>query len=176
MAFVEYSKVPVINLESTRWHPLQGLADAATWLAHLGDDLRGQPLTLTWAPHPRALPAAVPNQVVLSAALLGMDVTIAHPEGFDLDPQVLALAQRHAMSGGGRVKTTNDQDSAMRGARVVYAKNWSGFSGYGRREDEARVRATLGAWTLDARKMALTDGAGFMHCLPVRRNVVVTDE
>jgi N-acetylornithine carbamoyltransferase len=175
-AFVRYSRKPVINLESARFHPLQGLADAATWQAHLGE-VRGQPITLTWAPHPKALPAAVPNQVMLTAALVGADLTIAHPDGFDLDPRLVERAQGLAREAGGGVRFTEDPDAAMRGARVVIAKSWSGWSGYGRREDEARVRSTLGRWTLDGRRFALArEDAGFMHCLPVRRNVVVADE
>lgn len=174
-AFARYSPVPVVNLESARWHPLQGLADAATWLAHLGADLRGQRIALTWAPHPKALPQAVPNQVALSAAMLGADLTIAHPEGFDLDPQVVARASGIAEANGGSVRVLHDQAKALRGARVVYAKSWSGWSGYGRREDEAKRRAELSDWRVDVDDMAYTDNAGFMHCLPVRRNVVVTD-
>lgn len=175
-AFVRHSPRPVINLESARFHPLQGLADAATWAAHLGE-VRGQPITLTWAPHPKALPAAVPNQVLLTAALLGVDLTVAHPAGFDLDPQLVERATALAGAAGGGVRVVDDPDAAMAGARVVIAKSWSGWSGYGRREDEARVRATLGRWTLDRRRFGLARAdAGFMHCLPVRRNVVVTDD
>lgn len=170
-AFCRYSPVPVVNLESAMFHPLQGLADTATWLSRLGPDLRGRKLTLTWAPHPRALPQAVPHQVLLSAALVGMDVTVAHPEGFDLDPLVVERASALAP-----VRVVHDQDTALRGAEVVVAKSWAGTSGYGRRDEEARVRAGLGSWTIDAAKMARTDRAGFMHCLPVRRNVVVTDD
>lgn len=169
-AFVRYSRKPVVNLESALFHPLQGFADTATWLAHFGD-LRGVPLTLTWAPHPKALPQAVAHQVLLSAALMGMDVTLAHPEGFDLDPTVVERAE--ALT---RVRITHDPDDGIRGARVVVAKSWSGTSGYGRREDEARIRATLSDWRVSAERMALSEDAGFMHCLPVRRNVVVTDE
>jgi N-acetylornithine carbamoyltransferase len=175
-AFMRYSRVPVVNLESARWHPLQGLADAATWVKHLGPDLRGVPLTLTWAPHPKALPTAVPNQVILSAAMMGMNVTIAHPPGFGLDPLVVERSWAIATDQGGSMRITHDRDEAFRGARVVVAKSWGGWSGYGRREDEARIRKDLGAWTVDAASMAKTDDAGFMHCLPVRRNVVVRDE
>jgi N-acetylornithine carbamoyltransferase len=160
-AFIRHSSVPVLNLESALWHPMQGYADAATLRSRFGD-LTGVPLTLTWAPHPRALPAAVPNQVALTASLLGMDVTVAHPPGFDLDPEIVARTG---------VKVTHDQDAALRSARVVVAKSWSGFAGYGRREDEARVRAGLSAWQV----RELPAGTGFMHCLPVRRNVVVAD-
>ena len=173
-AFATHSPVPVINMESALWHPLQGLADTATMAHHLGQ-LQGRRVTLTWAPHPKALPAAVPNQVLLSSALQGMDVTVTHPEGFDLDPRIVAQATALAEAGGGAVKVSNDQHAAMAGAEVVVAKSWSGFAGYGRREAEAEKRATLSDWTVDADTMALTDKAGFMHCLPVRRNVVVSD-
>jgi len=175
-AFHRYSPVPVINLESALWHPLQGLADAATWVAHFGESLRGLPVTLTWAPHPKALPAAVPNQVALTAALAGAQLTIAHPEGFDLDPQILSRCSQVAEQTGGSVRVVNEQMEGVRGARVVIAKSWAGFSGYGRREEEATQRAALGSWTLTERQMKMTENAGFMHCLPVRRNVVVADE
>lgn len=174
-AFVEHATVPVVNLESARWHPLQGLADAATWTRHLGADLVGQPLTITWAPHPKALPTAVPHQDLLTAALLGMDVTVAHPEGFDLDPTVVNRAVDLAGRQGGAVKITHDRTAALGGARVVLAKSWGGWSGYGRREEEAAVRATLGHWRVTADDLATTRDAGFMHCLPIRRNVVADD-
>ncbi|MCO4745077.1 MAG: N-acetylornithine carbamoyltransferase [Proteobacteria bacterium] len=173
-AFDRYSSVPVINLESALWHPLQGLADTATWVNHLGPDLRGKRITLTWAPHPKALPAAVPNQVLLSAALQGMDVTLAHPEGFDLDPQIVERAAAMASSGGGSVRTSQNQREAMAGAEVVVAKSWSGFAGYGRRDEEAVQRAEHRDWTVTSDK--LPKGGGFMHCLPVRRGVVVAPE
>ena len=169
-AFARHAPVPVINMESALWHPLQGLADTATWLAHLGS-LKGVPLTLTWAPHPKALPAAVANQVLMSAALQGMDVTVAHPPGFDLDPHILAAAEATS----GSVVVSHDQEEALRGARVVVAKSWSGFSGYGDREAECGRRAAHADWMVTADKMAGTADAGFMHCLPVRRNVVVDD-
>ncbi len=175
-AFRHWSPRPVLNLESALWHPLQALADAATWRHHLGPDLRGRKVALTWAPHPRALPAAVPNQIVLSAGLAGLDLTVAHPPGFDLDPEITARAAGLAAAAGGSLRFTDDPDQAMDGAEVVHAKSWSGFSGYGRREEEAAVRATLGHWTLDQTRFSRArPTAGFMHCLPVRRNVVVTD-
>jgi N-acetylornithine carbamoyltransferase len=174
-AFRRYAKVPVVNLESALWHPLQSFADAATWISHLGTDLHGKRLTLTWAPHPKALPMAVPNQVLLTAALLGMDVTVAHPEGMDLDPAIVDRAATIAAASDGKVRVVHDQARGLAGAQVVVAKSWSGWNGYGRREDEARIRAGLGGWTVTPEKMARTDAAGFMHCLPVRRNVEVAD-
>jgi N-acetylornithine carbamoyltransferase len=176
-SFHRYARVPVLNLESARWHPLQGLADAATLLARFGDGVRGLPVTLTWAPHPKALPQAVPNQFLLTCAMLGASLTLAHPEGFDLDPDVVARASGLAAENGGSLRVTQDRRAALRGARVVQAKAFSGWSGYGRREDEtARRLGHFGAWRVDGEAMRLTDDAYFMHCLPVRRNVVVTDE
>ncbi len=174
-AFQRWSPVPVISLESARFHPLQGLADAATLLHELGD-VRKKRVVMTWAPHPRTLPQAVPNQFAMTCALLGADLTIAHPEGFDLDPAVLARVSGIAATNGGRIAVSHDQDESLRGAVVVYAKNWSGWSYYGHREVEAARRATLGSWTVTGAKMAKTEDAAFMHCLPVRRNVVVADE
>lgn len=174
-AVARYSPVPMINMESARWHPLQGMADCATWIDKLGPDLVGQPLTLTWAPHPKALPQAVPNQVLLTAVAMGMDVTLAHPRGFDLDPTVVDRARAVASYAGGRVQLSHDPVASMEGARVVVAKSWAGFSSYGRRRMEADERRKMGAWRVTEERMSHTDGAGFMHCLPVRRNVVVDD-
>lgn len=171
-AFRRYAKRPIVNLESALWHPLQSFADAATWMAHLGPDLRGRKLALTWAPHPKALPMAVPNQVLLTAALVGMDVTVAHPEGMDLDPSIVDRASTLAAESGGGVRVVHEQ--TLDGAEVVVAKSWSGWSGYGRRDEEARARAALRSWTVTAAK--LPPNAGLMHCLPVRRNVEVDDE
>lgn len=170
-AFVERSPVPVLNLESARWHPLQGLADTATWMEKLGPDLAGKRVVLTWAPHPRALPRAVPNQVLTSAALMGMDVTLCRPEGFDLDDDVLERAAGLATASGGGLSVTDDRE-VLRGAEVVVAKAWSGPGIYVDREAEAARRGELGHWRVDPEDLG---DAGFMHCLPVRRNVVVAD-
>lgn len=175
-AFAKHASVPVVNMESALWHPLQGLADAATITNHLGSELAGEPLTLTWAPHPKALPTAVPNQVLLTAATLGMNITLAHPEGMDLAPSVVNRCADLAAVGGGGLTVSHDQQAAMRGARVVVAKSWGGWSGFEDREAEAVRRARLSSWRVNPEDMGLTDSAGFMHCLPVRRNVVVHDD
>ena len=175
-AFARHASVPVINMESCLWHPLQGLADTATWVQHLGPHLAGKKLTLSWAPHPRALPAAVANQVLLSSAMMGMAITLTHPKGFDLDPDILDRGELIALSAGGNLRITQDREAGFRDADVVVAKSWSGFSGYGRREAEAAEREQLAHWCVDEQAMSLTNNAGFMHCLPVRRNVVVRDE
>lgn len=172
----KHASVPVANLESALWHPMQGMADATTWINHLGEDLRGQPLALTWAPHPKALPMAVPNQVLLTAATLGMDVRVTHPEGFSLSESVIERCGEVAVAAGGAVTVHGDQQEALRGARVVVAKSWGGVEGYTNRETEAQRRAAAFGWQVKQRQMGWTDRAGFMHCLPVRRNVVVSDE
>lgn len=174
-AFRDASTVPVVNLESALYHPMQGFADVATWQHHLGPELRGRRLTLTWAPHPKALPAAVANQVLISAAQQGMEVTVAHPEGFDLEPLVVARARALAGQAGGDVRITHDQADGLAGAEVVVAKSWSGVAGYTDRAVEAARRAKAADWCVDEASMALTADAGFMHCLPIRRNVVATD-
>ncbi|MCO4763142.1 MAG: N-acetylornithine carbamoyltransferase [Myxococcales bacterium] len=174
-AFRGASAVPVVNLESALYHPMQGFADVATWQHHLGPDLRGKRLTLTWAPHPKALPAAVANQVLISAAQQGMEVTVAHPEGFDLEPSIMGRAKGLASHAGGAVRVTHNQKEGLAGAQVVVAKSWSGVSGYSDRTEEATRRAAAADWCVDDTAMAHTADAGFMHCLPVRRNVVATD-
>ncbi len=175
-AFVRHSSKPVINLESTLYHPLQGLADTATWVSHLGPELQHKSITLTWAPHPKALPTAVANQVLYSAALQGMNITLAHPKSFSLPPFVLEKSKQMAESQGGSLKQTHDQLDALSNAQVVVAKSWSGWDNYENREAESEVRKNHKNWIVDPQKMALTNNAGFMHCLPVRRNVVVCDE
>lgn len=173
--FAQFSEVPVINLESNRWHPMQGLADSTTMLERFGDP-RGRRYVLTWAWHPKSLPVATPHSQLLSAANLGMDVTVLRPEGWSLDPEVVAAARERAESLGGKVVETDDVAGAYRGAHVVCAKAWGSLDYYGRFEDEVRAKAPLRQrWIVDEGKMATTDDGIFLHCLPVRRNVVVSD-
>ena len=174
-SFIHHASKPVINLESALWHPLQGLADTATWVNHLGAP-QGKRITLTWAPHPKALPTAVANQVLLSAALQGMHITLAHPEPFDLPVQVIQRCSSLTNREGGSFRITHDLTEAYDGAQVIVAKSWSGVRGYGNRFAETQIRKNYSDWMVTPDKMALTDSAGFMHCLPVRRNVVVSDE
>ncbi len=173
--FREFAEVPVINLESNRWHPMQGLADSMTMRERLGDP-RGKKYVLTWAWHPKSLPVATPHSQMISAANLGMDVTVLHPPGWGLDPEVVARARQRAEELGGSLTETDDVEGAYRGARVVCAKAWGSLAYYGRFDEEVRAKAPLRArWIVDVPKMEKTDDAFFMHCLPVRRNVVVAD-
>lgn len=171
--------VPLINLESAIDHPCQALADWKT-LDDLDVPARGGKFVLSWAWHPKPLPLAVPAAAVHMAALRGMDVTVLRPDGFALPEAVMAKARLAAESAGGSVRETADREEALRGAQMVYAKSWTAPLHYGEKAGdpaaEAALRAGLRDWCVDD---GWFDGAApdcrFMHCLPVRRNVVVRD-
>lgn len=172
--FAEHSDVPVFNLESSRHHPFQALADAMTIREKLGD-FAHQPVVLSWAYHPKPLPMAVPNSFALIAAQMGLDLTIACPPEYDLGDDAMAEIDAGAKSSGGGVRVSRDQKEACRGARIIYAKSWGGKQYYGRGDEDFRVRQQYNDWRIDEEIMRSTDNGWFMHCLPVRRNVVVTD-
>lgn len=174
IAFAQYSGVPVVNLESPLDHPCQAMADAMTLRQRLGTT-KGRKVLLTWAYHPKALPMAVPNAFLLSASRMGCDVTLARPDGYALDPEILRSAEENAKASGGSVAETVDPESGYDGAEVVYAKSWGALADYGNAEAEAARRAKLRGWRVTEARMARGRDAAFMHCLPVRRNVVVDD-
>jgi N-acetylornithine carbamoyltransferase len=174
-AIADYATVPVVNLESAWAHPCQGVSDAAMMTEHLGDDLRGKRFVLSWAPHPKALPMAVPNTALRTAARCGMDVTVARPDTHALDSDVMATAQSLAEAQGGAVAASSDQSAAVEDADVVYAKSWGGPLMYEDPEAEAEARAAQSNWHVTEELMRRTNDGAFMHCLPVRRNVVVDD-
>lgn len=165
--------VPVLSLESAMDHPHQGIADALTVRRKVGERAK---VVVTWAPHIKPLPLAVAHAGTLAFAHEGHDVVVAHPEGFDLDEGVLADARNLAEAAGGSLAVTHDRDAALRGARVVYAKSWGARGHYGDAEAGAAAVQAHPDWIVDGAAMARTDGAVFMHCLPVRRGVVVADE
>ena len=156
-SFAKYATVPVVSLESATRHPLQSLADCITIAEH---PTRPRPkVVLTWAPRPRRLPQAVANSFAEWMTAWGeVDLTIANPEGFDLSEEFTRGAT-----------IVHDQEEAFRNADFIYAKNWSGYADYG------HIGEGLSDWQVTAERMALTNNAYFMHCLPVRRNVVVSD-
>ncbi len=173
-AFAKYSGVPVVNLESPLDHPCQAMADAMTIRERLGA-LRGRRVLATWAYHPKALPMAVPNAFLLAISRLPVDLVFARPDGYALDPEILATARENARASGGSLTETEDRESAFDGAEIVYAKSWGALADYGRPEAEAARRAKLKDWRVTEARMARGKNALFMHCLPVRRNVVVDD-
>ena len=159
--FIRYSGRPVFSMESATAHPLQAFADLITIEEHKS---KPRPkVVLTWAPHPRALPQAVPNSFAEWMRAADVDLVVTHPEGYELDP---------AFVGNARVEY--DQAAAFAGADFVYAKNWS-CPGVTRPEAYGQILSSDRSWTVDEQKMSLTDNAHFMHCLPVRRGMIVTD-
>ena len=157
--FIKYSGKPVFSMEAATRHPLQTFADLITIEEY--KTVERPKVVLTWAPHPRALPKAVPNSFVEGLNLTDYEFVITHPHGYELDPSFV-----------GNAKVEYDQDKAFEGAHFIYAKNWAAYSG----DNYGKVLSTDRSWTVDSRKMALTDNAYFMHCLPVRRNMIVTDD
>jgi N-acetylornithine carbamoyltransferase len=131
---------------------------------------------LTWAWHPKPLPMAVPNSFALAAAQMGHDLRIAHPKGYSLDTELMREIQRQSAEAGGSVEVVNDVNEAYEGVEVVYAKSWGSKNFYGNSEKDIEFRQDLRQdWIVDEAKMAKTNNGIFMHCLPVRRNVIVTD-
>jgi len=156
-SFKKYASVPVVSLEGSTEHPLQAVADALT-VEEYKTTARPK-VVLTWAPHPKALPHAVPNSFVKVMKKADVDFVITHPEGYELNP---------AFTEG--VTITHNQDEAFKDADFIYAKNWSNYIDYG------QITSKDPSWTVTTDKMALTNNGKFMHCLPVRRNMIVTDE
>jgi N-succinyl-L-ornithine transcarbamylase len=157
--FIEYSGRPVFSMEAATRHPLQSFADLITIEEYKKS--RRPKVVMTWAPHPKALPQAVPNSFAEWMNAYDCDFVITHPEGYELDPKFV-----------GPAKVEYDQDKALEGADFVYAKNWAAYTdpNYG------KVINTDRNWTVTTEKMALTNDAFFMHCLPVRRNMIVSDD
>jgi N-acetylornithine carbamoyltransferase len=173
-AFAKYSDVPIINLESAMHHPCQAMADMMTIQEKLGAGRKK--VLLTWAWHPKPLPMAVPNSFALAAAQMGHDLLIAHPKGYELDNGLMGTVRQHAVSTGGSVNVVNEVESTFDGVDVVYAKSWGSRNFYGAPERDIATRAQYrGNWVVNEQKMTRTNDAIFMHCLPVRRNVIVTD-
>jgi N-acetylornithine carbamoyltransferase len=173
-AFADYATVPIINLESAMHHPCQAMADMMTIRESSGPQKKK--VLLTWAWHPKPLPMAVPNSFALASAQFGHDLRIAHPKGYEIDEELLADIERHTSEAGGSVEYTNEVDEAFDGVDIVYAKSWGSKNLYGDANGDMRERAGYrDKWIVDEAKMARTNDAAFMHCLPVRRNVIVTD-
>lgn len=167
---------PYINMESAMNHPCQSLADWKT-MDDLGVPANGGKFVLSWAYHPRALPLAVPAATLHMAAMRGMDVTVLRPEGFELPETLMQKAAAAAESSGGSITETDDRKSAMHNAHIIYAKSWSSTRHYGDRLQDQKLREKYLDWCVDDSWFAnAQQDCRFMHCLPVRRGVVVTDE
>ena len=155
-SFAKYGSVPIINLESSCAHPLQALADAITIEEHKNKS--NPKIVISWAPHPKSLPHAVANSFINMAKMSNYDLVITNPIGYDLNPKITK-----------GINVTHNQEEAFKNADFIYAKNWSSYNDYG------KVLINDNKWMINKRKMEITNNAKFMHCLPVRRNVVVED-
>lgn len=155
--FVKYSTIPVINMESATAHPLQALADAMTIKEY--NNKQKPKIVLSWAPHPKPLPHAVANSFIKMIKNINAEFIITNPDGYDLDPKITK-----------GVKIYSNQDEAFKGADFIYAKNWCSYENYG------KVLRTDDEWIINDEKMNYTNNAKFMHCLPIRRNVVASDD
>ena len=174
-ALTDLIDTPYINMESAMNHPCQNLADWKT-LDDLSIPANGGKFVLSWAYHPKALPLAVPSSTLYMAARRGMDVTVLRPDGFALPDSIMAKAQAAAESSGGSVKESEDRVEAMEGAQVIYAKSWSSTRAYGDKIADQELRKGLEDWCVDEPWFAnAADDCRFMHCLPVRRGVVVSE-
>ena len=152
-SFQKYASVPIVNMASATAHPLQALADAITITEQ---QIKKPKVVLSWAPHPRALPHAVPNSFAKMMQLIDVDFVITHPEGYELNPDITK-----------NTPIIYSQEEALKDADFVYVKNWSSYKNYG------KIECTDSNWMMNLKKLGK---AKFMHCLPVRRNVIVADE
>ncbi|MDY3284347.1 MAG: N-acetylornithine carbamoyltransferase [Prevotella sp.] len=160
--FVKYSGRPVFAMETATVHPLQAFADVITIEEH--KEVERPKVVLTWAPHPKALPQAVPNSFAEWMNAADVDFVVTHPHGYELDPKFV-----------GNARVEYDQMKALEGADFVYAKNWS-CPGVTNAADYGKILSKDMSWTIDAAHMAVTNNGKFMHCLPVRRGLIVTDD
>ena len=157
--FIKYSGRPVFSMEAATRHPLQSFADLITIEEH---KTKARPkVVLTWAPHPKALPQAVPNSFAEWMNATDYEFVITHPKGYELAPEFV-----------GNARVEYDQMKAFEGADFIYAKNWAAYTG----DNYGKILSTDRSWTVSERQMSVTDNAYFMHCLPVRRNMIVTDD
>lgn len=174
-SLVELVDTPYINMESAIGHPCQNLADWKT-LDDYDIPANGGKFVLSWAYHPKALPLAVPASTLYTAARRGMDVTVLRPEGFELPDAVMAKAKSAAEVSGGSVTETDDRVAAMQDAHVIYAKSWASTRHYGDRLNDQKLRGELDEWCVDEPWFDnAREDCRFMHCLPVRRGVVVSE-
>ncbi len=172
-SFARHATVPIINMESAMEHPCQALADRMTIEEKLGN-ARGRRFVLTWAPHVKGLPMAVPHSAILAAASAGMSVTVVHPPGYELNAGFVSRAQSWCAAGGAELEITDQQMDACLAADVVYAKSWGSSALYGQPQEQAKSFARHKDWMVDLGHFGNKD-ALLMHCLPVRRNVVISD-
>lgn len=179
--FARWARIPVINMEDDMYHPCQALADIMTMMEKLGPNLKGKKFVMSWAYSGSVeKPLAVPQSAVIAASFFGMDITLAHPKGFDLDPKILEFVWKNVKRYGGSFKLVHDMDESFKDAVVVYPKSWTSQPTDGKTPmDPEKAKALFEAnrhWITTEEKMKLTNDAIYMHCLPADRGMEVTDE
>jgi len=178
--YAKWASVPIISMAHDKYHPCQGLADVMGLRAHLGKDSRGKRLLQVWGHGALVRSWCSVQESLLINTRLGMDVTLCYPEGYDLDPEVIAACEENASRAGSRFEITHDQKRAYEGADVVYSRNWMSPQAYkdGQLNKEGEIERAMEYrdWICDAQKMALTNNALFIHPMPVDRGHEVTDE
>ncbi len=173
-SWMQHSRVPVINMESALWHPLQALADLLTLRESLGE-LKGKKLTIAWTQSPTPSSPAVVHSILMAALRSGMDVNIAHPTGFDLDSDVMEQAKNMAQSNDATLESGLTLEDAASGSHVIYARSWWGLENYGQPSLSAHQNSRAGHWCVDDRIMEAGEDTRIMHPMPIRRNLEVTD-
>lgn len=174
-AWKAHAEVPVVNMESALWHPLQALADLMTMRQALGE-LRERRLAVIWTHSPTPASASVVHSLLAASLRMGMNVRVAHPPGFELDAGVLDQARARAESRGGSLEIGYDARAAVRAAHIVYARSWQSLSCYGNPTLSASRRSRTHDWRIDPQLLSLGDSARVMHAMPVRRNLEITDD
>lgn len=178
--FAQWSSIPIINMECDRFHPCQALADVMTMQEELGQNLKGKKFTMSWAYSESVeKPLSVPQSAIISAAMMGMEVMLAHPKGLELDPEVIKATENLANKHGEAFQVTHDMDEGFRGANVVYPKSWAVQPTGDEAANLEKARAIFEKnkdWITTEKMMNLTDDAIYMHCLPADRGMEVMDE
>ena len=174
--FAKWADVPIINFEDDQFHPLQAITDIFTMKEKMGN-VKGKKIVISWAYHPKPLPLSVPNSILLASSRYGMDVTLAHPKDFELDEEIIGIAKKNAQDSGGTLTISNDIKEAYSDANVIYAKSWGSIKQYGKAQEEKPLRVPhREIWRVKEEYMDYTKPDSlFMHCLPIRRNIVADD-
>ncbi|MDF1700971.1 MAG: N-acetylornithine carbamoyltransferase [Planctomycetota bacterium] len=175
VSFQKHATVPIFNMESVLDHPCQALGDALTVEDALGGETRGKRVALTWTYHPKARPLAVPHGVGMMAAKLGMDLTVARPEGYDFDPALQRTMEHAAQRSGGSLDFVDDPAAAVENADIVYAASWGSPSLHANPDEERALRDRHRSWQVTPELMGRTATGHFMHAMPIRRNVEAAD-
>ncbi|RLD18670.1 MAG: ornithine carbamoyltransferase [Caldiserica bacterium] len=178
--YAKYASIPIINMADDKFHPCQGLADIMGLKEHLGEDLKGKKILITWAHGALARSWCSVQEAALICSRYGMDVTIAYPEGYDLDPEVMEKVKKNCEENGAKFEITHDVREGYKGAHVVYSRNWMSPNAYEggefHKQEEIEKALKLTSWICDSEKMKLTENALFIHPMPIDRGHEVTDE